>query len=278
MISPESPTRDVQTAPLMELRTSYIEKPRIVTTSWDDGDRADLRLANILRSRGIAGTFYIPTSPYGARPALTHADLRNLSGEGFEIGAHGVTHKLLWGLSAEKLAEEVNPCKPFLEDIIGREVRMFCYPCGRYDANVIRALRNAGYWGARTLRMLSTRLEFSPFEMPTSVQIIPHPRVAYIRNVLRARKMEGVRVLLGHMPSLDNWLKLSKELFDSVLQNGGVWHLYGHSHEIDKLGLWNGLAELLDYVGKRPEVTYVPNCELIRLQSLPRNHFRNGLP
>lgn len=255
-----------------------MDKMRIVTTSWDDGDRVDLRLAEILRSRGIAGTFYVPTNPYGARPALSHSDLRNLSAEGFEIGAHGVTHKLLWGLSAEELAEEVNPCKPILEDILGREVRMFCYPCGRYDANVIRALKQAGYWGARTVRMLSTRLEFSPFEMPTSVQVMPHPKLGYIRNVLRAQKMEGVQVFLGHMASLGDWLKLSKELFASVLENGGVWHLYGHSREIEKLGLWDELSELLDYVGKRPDVMYVPNCELIRLRSLQRNHAGNGTP
>lgn len=248
-----------------------MEKLRIVTTSWDDGDRADLRLAEMLRSRGLAGTFYVPTNPYGGRPALTHADLRNLKAEGFEIGAHGVTHKLLWRLSAKELADEINPCKPILEDILGSEVRMFCYPCGRYDATVIRALKQAGYSGARTVRMLSTRFEFSPYEMPTSVQIMNHPKSGYIKNVLRARKMEGIQVFLGHMGSLSNWLTLGKELFDSVLENGGMWHLYGHSHEIDKLGLWDEFAEILDYVGKRPGVTYVPNCELIRLQSSQRN-------
>ncbi len=180
-----------------------MEKQRIVTTSWDDGDRADLRLAEMLRSRGIKGTFYVPNTPYGERAALSHADLRSLSSEGFEIGAHSVSHKLLWGLSAEELAKEVSPCKPMLEDIIGTEVRMFCYPCGRYDSNVIRALKKAGYSGARTVRMLSTRLEFNPFEMPTTVQIIPQPKSSYLKNVARARKMEGVQLFLAHMTRLE---------------------------------------------------------------------------
>src|SRR5271167_749746 len=70
-----------------------METPRIVTTSWDDGDRADLRLAEMLRSRAIRGTFYVPNTPYAGRPALSHADLRALSAEGFEIGAHSVSHK-----------------------------------------------------------------------------------------------------------------------------------------------------------------------------------------
>ena len=244
-----------------------MERRRIVTTSWDDGDRADLRLAEMLRSREIKGTFYVPNTPYGDRPALSRADLRTLSSEGFEIGAHSVSHKLLWGLSAEELAEEVSPCKPMLEDILGTEVRMFCYPCGRYDSNVIRALEAAGYWGARTVRMLATRLQFDPFEMPTTVQIIPHSRYNYIKNVARARKLEGLQVYLAQRKRLDNWLELGKKLFDSVLENGGIWHLYGHSREIEEMGLWNELEEILDYVSNQKGVMYVPNCELIRLRS-----------
>lgn len=241
-------------------------QPRaIVTTSWDDGDRADLRLAEMLRARGMAGTFYVPTNAYGGRPALSHQDLRNLSAEGFEIGAHGVTHKLLWGLPEKELAAEIDPCKPTLEDILGKEVRMFCYPCGRYDANVIRALEKAGYAGARTVRMLSTRLQFSRYEMPTTVQIMPHAKTGYMKNVLRARKLEGVQVFLGQMSRLDNWLELSKSLFDAVLENGGMWHLYGHSHELDKLNLWQGLEEILDYVGRRKDVMYIPNGEVVSL-------------
>ena len=253
-----------------------MERPRIVTTSWDDGDRADLRVAELLRSRQIKGTFYVPNTPYGDRPALSRADLRTLSSEGFEIGAHSVSHKLLWGLSPEELAKEVGPCKPILEDILGTEVRMFCYPCGRYDSNVIRALKAAGYWGARTVRMLATRLEFNPFEMPTTVQIMRQPRSSYLKNVARARKMEGLQIFLAHLARLDDWLELGKRLFDSVLENGGMWHLYGHSHEIEKLGLWRELEEMLDYVGKRKGTMYVPNCELIRLQSPEGKHAEIG--
>lgn len=240
-----------------------MERPRIVTTSWDDGDRRDLRLAELLRSKQIRGTFYIPITPYLGRPPLSHAELRALSSEGFEIGAHGYSHKHLWRLSPKELAEEINPCKPILEDILGTEVRMFCYPRGRYDSNVVRTVREAGYWGARTVRMLATRPEFNPFEVPTTVQAVPHRRFSYVKNVARARKIEGVPVFLTQLTRLGNWAELGKSLFDSVLENGGIWHLWGHSWEIDELGLWSDLEEMLDYVCKREGVTYIPNWELI---------------
>jgi peptidoglycan-N-acetylglucosamine deacetylase len=113
------------------------------------------------------------------------------------------------------------------------------------------------------VRMLATRPDFDPFEMPTTVQAVPHRRFSYVKNVARARKMEGLQAFLAQMTSLGNWVDLGKRLFDSVLQNGGIWHLWGHSWEIDELGLWKDLEEMLDYVCKREGVTYIPNWELI---------------
>jgi peptidoglycan/xylan/chitin deacetylase (PgdA/CDA1 family) len=237
-----------------------LNTPRIVTTSWDDGDCADLKLAEFLRARDVRGTFYIPIQ-YRKRP-LAHSDLRDLTSEGFEIGAHGSSHALLWGLPPRQLGREVDPCKPTLEDILGREVRMFCYPCGRFDANVIRAVDKAGYWGARTVRMLATQLHPNPFEMPTTLQIYPHKPITYLKNVARAWRLENWEMYLAQMAHLGNWVELGKRLFDEVLENGGIWHLYGHSWEIEEFGLWDGLGEILDYVSRRESVRYVPNGEL----------------
>jgi hypothetical protein len=119
--------------------------------------------------------------------------------------------------------------------------------------------------------MLSTGLDFDPFEMPTSVQVFPHGRSSYVRNTARSRKLECLQTLLVHSARLGNWLELGKKLFDSVLQKGGIWHLYGHSWELSKLGLWRELEELLDYVSGHQDVIYVPNCELLTfLATQPR--------
>lgn len=241
-----------------------MNKPRIVTTSWDDGDCADLKLAELLLSRGIRGTFYIPINC--RERSLSDSELRVLACGGFEIGAHGYSHKHLWGLEPQELAEEVRPCKRILEDILGKEVEMFCYPRGRYDVSVVRALEDAGYRGARTVRMLATRPTFNPFEMPTTLQVFPHAPFTYLKNVTRARSLESLQSYVVQMPRLGNWVELGKSLFDTVMENGGVWHLYGHSWEIERLGLWNGLRELLDYVCQRDEVRYVRNCELLEPQ------------
>lgn len=241
-----------------------VKNSRFVTTSWDDGDRADLRIAELLSSRGIPGTFYVPLIPFREKKyALDAVELRSLLAQGFEIGAHSVSHKNLSKLSGQDLEDEVGPCKAMLEDTVGREVGMFCYPGGRYNRNVLNALKSAGYRGARTVRMLATELPFEPFEMAVSVQAYPHPVLNYAKNLGRSRRLDCLKNGWAHRGALSTWSKLAKQMFDGVMRNGGVWHLYGHSWEIDQLDLWGELEDVLDHVGRHESVTYVCNGDLL---------------
>jgi hypothetical protein len=99
--------------------------------------------------------------------------------------------------------------------------------------------------------------------MPTTLQIFPHKRFTYLMNVATSQKLESWQTCLVQSAHLGNWLELGKGLFDAVLKNGGIWHLYGHSWEVESLGLWDGLRVILDYVSGREGVRYVPNCELV---------------
>jgi hypothetical protein len=49
-----------------------------------------------------------------------------------------------------------------------------------------------------------------------------------------------------------------------VLTEGGIWHLYGHSWELEALNLWDELAEMLDYVAHRPGASYLLNSQVVR--------------
>lgn len=142
---------------------------------------------------------------------------------------------------------------------------MFCYPNGRYNREVIREVKCAGYKGARTTRMLTHTLRFGPFEMPTTLHAHPHAKFAHVRNLARARSLGGLCEYLGRFSGIDSWVGLGKRLFDLVLQEGGMWHLYGHSWLIEELRMWPDLREMLDYVSNREGVTYVTNLQLVQL-------------
>jgi len=66
---------------------------------------------------------------------------------------------------------------------------------------------------------------------------------------------------------VESWVELAKILFDSILLGCGVFHLYGHSWEIDELGLWDDLEEVLNYVAHRGDVLYLPNGKALEYRT-----------
>lgn len=241
-----------------------MKKLRIVTTSWDDGSPNDLRVAELLHSRGLGGTFYVPFS-HEMHEVLDGPDIRSLRRAGFEIGGHGISHVTLSGLSTAEIDSEVRVCKEKLEDILGERLFFFSYPRGRFNRRVQERLKMAGYQGARTTRMLSISPKFAPFEMGTTLHAFPHSTSAYVRNLLRAKNICGLCNYAFRLGRVDSWVELGRRLFDPVLREGGIWHLYGHSSEIDRLGLWPALGELLDYVARREDVLYLSNFQVLSL-------------
>lgn len=240
-------------------------RPRVlVTTSWDDDAASGMRVAELLGEKRMRGTFYVPTGELNGGSHFTAGNLRTLSGNGFEIGAHTVSHRVLTELSEAELAEEVGDCKAILEQMLGRQIVMFCYPRGRFNAQVLREVQRAGYAGARTTRMLCSSVVFSPLEMPTTVQAYPHTRSNYLRNVARLGGFSALAQSVAEMMQFENWVQLGKKFFDRVLRDGGVWHLYGHPWELEKLNLWTQLEEVLDYVSGRDGVAYLTNAELLQ--------------
>jgi peptidoglycan-N-acetylglucosamine deacetylase len=254
-----------------------MKKRLIVTTSWDDGDWQDLKLAEMLRQAGIAATFYVPMATPDGKPTLRPEHLRALVSEEFEVGAHTMTHPVLSDLYGRRLWVEVSDCKQVLEDILGREVEMFCYPRGRYNQEVLETVRRAGYRGARTTRMLCHNNSFGVFEMPTTLQAYPHNSVTYCKNLGRRRDLPGLYRYMFELRRLRSWVELGKRLFDQALEEGGVWHLYGHSWEIEERGLWNGLRELLDYVRGWPGVVYANNRQTLQLLNQQEQPARGAM-
>ena len=76
--------------------------------------------------------------------------VRQLLADGWELASHTLTHPDLPGLDARSMTHEVSRSRAVLRAKFGVSVDFFCYPAGRYDAGVIRAVRQAGYLGATT--------------------------------------------------------------------------------------------------------------------------------
>lgn len=125
--------------------------PKTVAITFDDGTETDLLLAApILRECGFGATFYVTTGWTGQPGYLSPSQLRELSGMGFEIGSHSMTHSYLTDLDDSALRREMADSKLRLEQDIGKAVEHFSCPGGRYDSRVAQIAREAGYRSVAT--------------------------------------------------------------------------------------------------------------------------------
>jgi peptidoglycan/xylan/chitin deacetylase (PgdA/CDA1 family) len=236
--------------------------PSIVTTSWDDGSPCDQRLAELLEKYGLPGTFYVPfTSPHGV---MAPAELRRLAGR-FEIGAHTMTHLNLNTAPTRTAYEEIASSRRWIEDVTGRECRMFCFPAGRFRREHVAMLCACGFLGGRTAEVLSLgfpRRQHGVSLMPTTIQAFPHSPADYLRNLVKRRSVAALPawLLALRRPA---WPALARLMFERALERGGIFHLWGHSWEIEEQNAWGPLEELLAYLSQwRSRVAYLSNLEV----------------
>ncbi len=81
-------------------------------------------------------------------PLLSRQEILELDSMGIEFGSHGVSHRRLTYLGSEDREREIRGSKETLEQLLGHEVRFFCYPYGDCNAEVREGVRQAGYIGA----------------------------------------------------------------------------------------------------------------------------------
>lgn len=235
-----------------------------MTTSWDDGDPRDNRVAELLTNYGMPGTFYVPRK--APNTVMSDAQVRALA-QGFEIGAHTLTHPRLTELAEERAREEIAGSRQWIQNVTGRGCEMFCPPEGKFIAAHHRMAQEAGFSGLRTVELLSTdapRQEGSLRVMPTSVQAHPHPRKAYVRNALKRRSITNLTSFARAGCAAD-WTVLARRLLERVQTQGGVFHLWGHSWEIDDHGQWAPLEDVLRMMASFAEtVTPLTNAQIVR--------------
>ena len=235
-------------------------KHPLVTTSWDDGCPVDLELAKLLKKYGLKGTFYVPVSN-SEREVMDEKSLRILSKD-FEIGAHTLSHKDLMKISLKDAKEEILEGKKQLEGILNKKVQMFCYPKGHYNKQIIDLVKEAGFIGARTTECFRIEVPKNPYRMWTTIHVHPSPARKILGNCIQNRNLRGLYHVIKNLGK--SWSELANHYFNYVYMHGGVFHLWGHSWEIEEFGLWDGLDEFLSFLSNQNQVKYMSNGEVIR--------------
>jgi peptidoglycan/xylan/chitin deacetylase (PgdA/CDA1 family) len=234
------------------------------TTSWDDGHPLDMRLADLLARFGFSATIYVPGSNREGLPVMTAEQLRQLDAQ-FEIGSHTLDHSYANRMSSDEWRSQVVKGKTRLEDDLGHAVAGFCYPGGKMEADSRDIVFHAGFEYARSVENFWMQSRRDMFLMPTSLQFYPHSRSVLTRNFLRGRHWSERRGLwLAAMSANDLQARLRRCL-TLAIDADSIFHLWGHSWEIEAIKAWKILEEFLAYAADHvPADCRITNGELAK--------------
>lgn len=145
---------------------------RTVVVTFDDAYRSVIELAGpILDDLGWVATVFAPSGFIGTEAPMSWPgieewltspqrdelipmgwdELRELTGRGWEIGSHTVTHPRLSRAQDGDLEHELTASRAAIEEALGAPCRTIAYPYGDQDARVRAAAAAAGYTGAAAL-------------------------------------------------------------------------------------------------------------------------------
>jgi len=117
-----------------------------VKVTFDDGLLDNYTNAYpILKKLGLKAFFFILVGKISKAGYMNWEQIRELKEAGMSIGSHGMTHKILTGLSEGDLDYEIRISKKILEDKLKCAIDYFSVPRGFYNNNVIKQAKDNGH-------------------------------------------------------------------------------------------------------------------------------------
>lgn len=122
-----------------------VPKKSVVLT-FDDGYKDNYDTAYpILKKYGFKATVFVITNCIGTGEYLTEEELKEMDQNGFDVESHTANHETLTKLSYDKQYDTISQSKERLEKLLNKKVKYIAYPCGKYNNNTVKAVKNAGY-------------------------------------------------------------------------------------------------------------------------------------
>jgi peptidoglycan/xylan/chitin deacetylase (PgdA/CDA1 family) len=161
--------------------------PRPVVLTFDDGYNSVYRnVVPVLKRLHWPGVLYLALGNTRNPDGVSRSQVtRMVHDDGWELGSHTINHLDLTTLGPAQLREETAGARDLIRRWFGQTPKDFCYPAGRYNATVIKALRRAGY-------LTST----------TTDPGLAVPSERFTLKRIRVEEAGGVRALAGTIAAL----------------------------------------------------------------------------
>jgi peptidoglycan/xylan/chitin deacetylase (PgdA/CDA1 family) len=125
---------------------------RPVVLTFDDGYKSVYRnVVPVLKRLRWPGVLYLALGNTRNPDGVSRGQVeRMVHADGWELGSHTINHLDLTTLGPAQLREETAGARDLIRRWFHQTPKDFCYPAGRFNGAVIKALRRAGYLTATT--------------------------------------------------------------------------------------------------------------------------------
>lgn len=211
--------------------------------SWDDGAPQDQRLFELHEKYQIPGMFFVPTHNREGRGVLASETIRNGESEFVQFGGHTQNHVYLTELPIDNAKKEALDNKTYLEDILGHSIEHFCLPGGKYNREIADML----YQYFKTIRTADTmNFRYEGGLLKPAFHFYPRGIKSLLGNALRQKSFKEFGSVLFRMRT--DYFTLMREMILHDQSEKKVIMIWGHSWEIEELGLWEELEDLFRFV------------------------------
>ena len=228
-------------------------KFKAVTFSYDDGLRADIRLAKTLSDRGMKGTFNLCSglmSNVDGKHYLSANEVKeHILPLGHEIAIHGHSHSAPGLCRPIEIIDEFLTCRKNLEAEFGGIIRGMAYPDsglkvlygGKNKEEVKSLIKSLDIAYARTT------LDDRSFALP---------------NDLHEWSATAHHTDPELMKYIDEFLSLDEKKLYCSRRFAKLMFIWGHSAEFDNNKNWELLDEICDKLADRDEIWYATCGEI----------------
>lgn len=203
--------------------------PGAVCLSFDDGcesltrlaqpalERRDLPAVAFVTTAEDAGVFG-PSTAHGER-RVTPDELRAWRAAGLEVGAHGVSHRGLSGLSPREALRELAEARSTLEGWLGEPVRTMSVPLDLWRRQTLTLAARAGYRAVCTSTPGAVRPGDDPLCLRRVVVDGRWDGAALLRSLapwamVRARAAKALKALPPRVLGERAWMPLRRAILD----------------------------------------------------------------
>lgn len=138
---------------------------RILIT-FDDGYEDNYEQAfPVLKRYRFPAVVFMTTGRIGHDGWLSERQIRKMSCDGIEFGAHTVTHPHLTEISHEEAGSEIKSSGHMISDLLKRKARAFCYPFGDHNKEIRSMVEEAGYDCAFSVKVGVNHEGQDPYEI-----------------------------------------------------------------------------------------------------------------